>query len=260
MRSRPWLRGGRDVDLGPGGAHAGPRGGNLRVADPGVAALADRARPDARSPSATSWSSTRRAWPPTATSPSSSTRPRLAGAKVVMVGDDRQLGAVEPGGAWGRWSSATAVPCTPSTRTSANTTAAEREALAELRAGDVARAVEFYVRAAGSVTAPDRDEALDRDGRGVGGRVDAGQGHGHVRLAPGQRGRAQPAGPRKDGSEGRLSGPELEAPGGTRYAAGDRIVTLAPGPRRQGRHLRARPGRPGRPRGTAAGGPDGRRA
>src|SRR6185369_6314219 len=27
----------------------------------------------------------------------------------------------------------------------------------------------------------------------------------------------------------RLSGPELEAPGGRRYRAGDRIVTLAPG-------------------------------
>ena len=30
-------------------------------------------------------------------------------------------------------------------------------------------------------------------------------------------------------ADGRLNGPELEAPGGRRYAAGDRIVTLAPG-------------------------------
>ena len=29
---------------------------------------------------------------------------------------------------------------------------------------------------------------------------------------------------------GRLSGPELEAPGGRRFRAGDRVVTLAPGP------------------------------
>ena len=32
------------------------------------------------------------------------------------------------------------------------------------------------------------------------------------------------------GRLGRLSGPELEAPGGRRYRAGDRVVTLAPGP------------------------------
>ena len=32
-------------------------------------------------------------------------------------------------------------------------------------------------------------------------------------------------------AQGRLAGPELEAPGGARYAAGDRIVTLAPGAR-----------------------------
>ena len=29
-------------------------------------------------------------------------------------------------------------------------------------------------------------------------------------------------------ADGRVGGPELVAPGGTRYAAGDRIVTLAP--------------------------------
>ena len=30
---------------------------------------------------------------------------------------------------------------------------------------------------------------------------------------------------------GRLSGPEIEAPGGRRYAAGDRIIALNPGPK-----------------------------
>ncbi len=32
------------------------------------------------------------------------------------------------------------------------------------------------------------------------------------------------------GKLGRLSGPELEAPGGRRYRAGDRVITLSPGP------------------------------
>jgi hypothetical protein len=32
------------------------------------------------------------------------------------------------------------------------------------------------------------------------------------------------------GRLGRLSGPELEAPGGRRYCAGDLVVTLSPGP------------------------------
>ena len=40
----------------------------------------------------------------------------------------------------------------------------------------------------------------------------------------------QPGGPGGVGKLGELSGPELEAPGGRRYRAGDRVITLAPGP------------------------------
>ena len=45
-----------------------------------------------------------------------------AGAKLVLVGDDRQLGAVGPGELSAPWWPGTRVPCTPSARTAARPT------------------------------------------------------------------------------------------------------------------------------------------
>jgi hypothetical protein len=153
----------------------------------------------------------------------------LAGAKVVMVGDDRQLGAVGPGGAL-RTLLERHRPAVHILRENVRQEdPAERRALAHLRAGDVGRAVAWYADQGRVVTAGTRDEALDAV-------VDAWA----TDLADGQdiamyawcranveelnrRARARMA------SDGRLSGRELTAPGGRCYAAGDRIVTLAPG-------------------------------
>ena len=70
---------------------------------------------------------------------------RLAGSKVVMVGDDRQLGAVEVGGAMGALVERHGGAVHTLTENVRQHDAAERAALAQLRAGDVGRAVEFYV-------------------------------------------------------------------------------------------------------------------
>ena len=74
---------------------------------------------------------------------------RLAGAKVVMVGDDRQLGAGRVGGAVGALVERHGGAVHALDQNVRQHDQAEREALAELRAGDVARAVEFYWLAAG---------------------------------------------------------------------------------------------------------------
>ena len=86
---------------------------------------------------------------------------RPAGAKVVMVGDDRQLGAVGLGGALGALVErhggvlGTSSPNNLRTRDEA-----ERQALLELRAGDLSEAVAFYVGAERVVLAPGRADAL----------------------------------------------------------------------------------------------------
>ncbi len=105
----------------------------------------------------------------------------------------------------------------------------ERRALNRLRAGDVDQAVDWYAQHGRIATAPTRDEALDA-------MVDAWHADTRQGLDAGlyawrranvaelnQRARAAWA------ADGHLSGPEVEAPGGRRYAAGDRIITLAPG-------------------------------
>jgi ATP-dependent exoDNAse (exonuclease V) alpha subunit len=68
---------------------------------------------------------------------------RLAGAKVVLVGDDRQLGAVGVGGALGALIERHGGAVHALEQNVRQQNHAEREALAHLRAGDVSRAVEF---------------------------------------------------------------------------------------------------------------------
>jgi ATP-dependent exoDNAse (exonuclease V) alpha subunit len=88
---------------------------------------------------------------------------RAAGAraKVVMVGDHRQLGAVGPGGGF----EALVARYGPAVHVLADNVrqreVAERAALAELRDGDVAKAVASYARRARIVVAPDRTAAID---------------------------------------------------------------------------------------------------
>jgi conjugative relaxase-like TrwC/TraI family protein len=153
---------------------------------------------------------------------------RLAGAKVVAVGDPRQLGAVGPGGGFealvARFGDAVHVLADNVRQHDP----AERVALEELRSGEVEAAVSWYADTGRIAVSPDRDTALDAVVAGW--AADVSQGAEAAMYAwrranvaeLNSRGRAAWE------ALGRLGGPELVVVD-TAYRAGDRIVALAPG-------------------------------
>jgi len=157
------------------------------------------------------------------------TAAQIAGAKLVMVGDDRQLGAIGPGGALrallDRHHDAVH-RLTDNVRQRNHT---ERAALAELRDGDIARAVDWYASNGRIAIAPTRDQALDAAVAAWAADTTASQ---DTTMLAWRRANVADLNRRARTSmaaTGRLAGPELTAPGGAGYRAGDRIVTLAPG-------------------------------
>jgi ATP-dependent exoDNAse (exonuclease V) alpha subunit len=152
-----------------------------------------------------------------------------AQAKVVLVGDHRQLGAVGPGGGFEslvvRYGAAVHV-LDENVR---QRDVAERAALAELRDGDVAKAVASYARRGRIVVARDRSTAIDAVVSGW--TADVAEGH-QAAMYAWRRvdvGELNRRGREAWRSLGRLGTEELVAPGGAPYAVGDRVVALAPG-------------------------------
>jgi hypothetical protein len=152
-----------------------------------------------------------------------------AGSKLVLVGDDHQLGPVGPGGAL-----AALVGRHPEAlhRLSENrrqAEPAERRALAELREGAAAEAVSWYRKAGRIHTGKDREDALQAAVDAWAADVAGGAGVGlyawrRANVAElNTRARAWMAATR------RLSGPEMTSAGGNPYRAGDHVVALAPG-------------------------------
>jgi hypothetical protein len=141
-----------------------------------------------------------------------------AGAKLVLVGDDRQLDAVGPGGALTALATRHPEHVWTLGENLRQTDPGERAALAELRHGNPTRALAWYAahdRPSGRRPAP--------GDAGHGGRLG-----GRHRPRP----RHCPVGLRRDNgaalnlaarhlweNAGLLSGPELTAPGGARYRA-----------------------------------------
>ncbi len=166
-------------------------------------------------------------------------RIEAAGAKLMLVGDHHQLGAVGPGGAL-----AALVRRHPDVvhqlgENRRQHDPAERRALAELRDGRVADAVTWYTSQGRVHAAPDRDDALHQTVQAW--AADTGAGHPTGLYA---WRRANVAALNQQAREwmqatGRLSGPELVCPGGGHYRAGDHVVTLAPGAGRPAGHLPA---------------------
>jgi conjugative relaxase-like TrwC/TraI family protein len=153
---------------------------------------------------------------------------RMSGAKVVMVGDDRQLGAVSVGGAMGALIERHGGIVHVLQQNVRQHNQAEQEALAELRAGEVTRAVEFYLEQDRVTTERTRDETLHKlvdqwANDALAGRDVAMFAWRRANVAELNRLARE-----RMVEEGRVTGPEVVAPGGTRFAAGDRIVTLAP--------------------------------
>jgi conjugative relaxase-like TrwC/TraI family protein len=156
-------------------------------------------------------------------------RVEAAGAKLILVGDHHQLGAVGPGGAL-----AALVRRHPDCveRLSENRRQhdmAERRTLAELRDGDVGKALSWYHQQGRIHAVAERDDALQQVVDAWANDVAAGHHTGLYAwrranvVALNQRARAWME------ATGRLAGSELACPGGHLYRAGDHVVTLAPG-------------------------------
>ncbi|HEX2700491.1 MAG TPA: AAA family ATPase, partial [Acidimicrobiales bacterium] len=152
-----------------------------------------------------------------------------AGAKAVLIGDHHQLGAVGPGGGLEALVARHPPAVVELGENVRQRAPDERGALEQLRGRSVARAVAWYRDSGRIVVRPGRDEALaaavaawDYDRR---------SGHDTALLAWRRRdvaalnvlARARMV------AFGEVGGPELEAPGGRRHAAGDRVVLLSPG-------------------------------
>ena len=153
-----------------------------------------------------------------------------AGARAIMVGDYRQLDAVGPGG--GREALASRHPghVFALTENVRQRDPAERHALDQLRAGEVPTAAAWYALNGRVHAAPTRGQALLDMVRAWAYDVVDGK---DALLVAYHRDAVE----RLNGAArlvweelGHLSGPELEAGGGRRYRAGDRVVTLSPGP------------------------------
>jgi len=153
---------------------------------------------------------------------------RLAGSKVVMVGDDRQLGAVSVGGAMGALVERHGGIVHTLDQNVRQRNDAEREALAELRAGNVTRAVGFYFDHGRVVSERTRTEALDTLVDQWATDTLSGKDAAMFAWRRANVAELNRLARERMAAEGRLTGPELVAPGGAHYAAGDRIVTLAP--------------------------------
>jgi conjugative relaxase-like TrwC/TraI family protein len=154
---------------------------------------------------------------------------RQAKAKVVAVGDPRQLGSVGPGGGFEALVARFGAAVHPLLENVRQVDPAERATLSHLRSGDAAKAVAWYAENGRISVSPDRHEALEATVTGW--AVDSASGADAAMYAWRRDNVAELNARGRDAwrSLGRLSGPELVAPGGTPYRAGDRIVTLAPG-------------------------------
>lgn len=151
-----------------------------------------------------------------------------ARSKLVMVGDDRQLGAVGPGGALGALLARHPDAVHRLATNLRQADPGERHALAELRSGDLSAAVEWY-RANGRIAAhPDHHAALGAMVNAWAADVAEG---GDAAMYAWRRANVAELNRRARlamAEAGRLWGPELMV-AERRYQTGDWIVTLAPG-------------------------------
>jgi conjugative relaxase-like TrwC/TraI family protein len=156
-------------------------------------------------------------------------RVEAAGAKLVLVGDPYQLGAVGPGGALAALVRRHPEAVHQLAENRRQHDEAERRALAELRDGEVGKAVAWYHQQGRVHPVAERDDALQQTVKAWAADVAAGHATGLYAwrranvAALNQRARDWMQ------ASGRLSGPELAGPGGRPYQAGDHVVTLAPG-------------------------------
>jgi hypothetical protein len=152
-----------------------------------------------------------------------------AGAKLILLGDHHQIGSVGPGGALGALVRRHSDAVHHLNENRRQHDPKEREALAALREGEVSEAISFYLTHGRLHAEAHRDDALQAAVDAWAADVAAGHDTG---LYAWRRANVAELNARARSwmeSSGRLSGPELECPGGKVYRAGDEVVALAPG-------------------------------
>jgi conjugative relaxase-like TrwC/TraI family protein len=161
------------------------------------------------------------------------TAAEAAGAKAVMIGDHRQLSAVGPGGALEALILRHPDAVHVLDQNIRQRNPAERAALEQLRHGDPAVAVDWYATNGRITTSPTRSDTVRAAVKAWSRDRDAGR---ETILLAWRRAdiAALNRAARTDQiTRGHVTGPELEAPGGRRYAAGDHVVMLTPDPERR---------------------------
>jgi ATP-dependent exoDNAse (exonuclease V) alpha subunit len=160
-----------------------------------------------------------------------------SGAKLVAVGDFHQLSSVGPGGALEALAARHPGHVWTLKDNLRQADPAERHALDHLRAGHVASAINWYAGQGRLHPAPTKNLAMYEMVKAWAYSVDKGR---DALLVAYHRDAVETLNEvaREVWEKlGKLSGPEIEAPGGRRYRAGDRVITLAPGARRGVGHL-----------------------
>jgi hypothetical protein len=153
----------------------------------------------------------------------------LAKAKVILVGDHRQLGPVGPGGALRALLNRHHGIVHVLADNVRQDDPSEREALRQLRAGKVADAVAWYADNHRIRIVPDAHEALQATVDAWYADVCAGKDAAVYAWRRTNVDVLNRLARDRFALDGRLTGPDLAAPGGRHYFVGDRIVTLAPG-------------------------------
>jgi conjugative relaxase-like TrwC/TraI family protein len=151
-----------------------------------------------------------------------------ARAKAVMIGDHRQLSAVGPGGALEALTARHADAVHVLDENIRQRDPAERAALEQLRHGDPAIAVDWYATNGRITSSPTRADTIRSAVEAWSRDRDAGR---ETILLAWRRAdvAALNRAARTDQiARGHVTGPELEAPGGRRYAVGDQVVMLTP--------------------------------
>jgi len=155
------------------------------------------------------------------------THAQLAGAKLIVVGDHRQLGAVGPGGALAALVARHPDAVHHLTENRRQTNPEERAALEQLRHGDISRAVDWYAGHGRLRPVGDRESALQAAVDGWAADTAAGA---ETALLAWRRANVAELNSRARAwmaASGRLTGPELDLDG-VSYRAGDKVVALAP--------------------------------
>jgi ATP-dependent exoDNAse (exonuclease V) alpha subunit len=146
-------------------------------------------------------------------------------AKMVIVGDNRQLGSVGPGGAMGALLARHPEAVHLLADNHRQVDIEERSVLEHLRAGSVAAAVDWYARHGRITTSLDRDEALDRAIEGWAACIEAGRDVGLYAHRRANVARLNEVAKAWMTETGRRFGPAIDG-----FAVGDRVVATTPIP------------------------------